>query len=365
MERARLVQFTETLRANRPVTGPSYTAPAALYRDVARHDCERELLRRTPRIVAASTEIAPGACVPIDLANASCLLTRTADGTLHAFANACRHRGTRLVDAPCTAVKAMTCPYHAWTYDLVGSLIHVPHQDTFEGLDLAERGLSKLPVVERHGLVWLGADASTLATPLDADFAALGLDRHVVWRRSRTTRRCNWKLVVEAFLDGYHIRVLHRDSIYRFFADAAFVAEPAGRHIRAMTARRALREAPADLTDVDLRLLGTPSYFVFPATTIIEHPDFVSVLTVHPLAPDATDWEHIMLIPADRAVETEHWTRSWSLIEDGVFQREDLWICEQAQRAISSGATDELLFGALEAPVRWFHESLEAALTQL
>ena len=212
-------------------------------------------------------------------------------------------------------------------------------------------------------MVWLGADAARLVAPIDRDLAELGLDRHVVWQRARTERQCNWKLVIEAFLDGYHIRVLHRDSIYRFFLDAAFVAEPVGPHIRAMTARRALLEAPDDLAAAELRSLGTPSYVVFPATVIIEHPDFVSLMTVHPLAPDRTDFEHVMLIPADRAAEREHWTRSWSLIEDGVFQREDLWVCEQAQRSISSGATDELLFGSLELPVKWFHEALDRVIS--
>ena len=71
-----------------------------------------------------------------------------------------------------------------------------------------------------------------------------------------------------------------------------------------------------------------------------------------------------MLVPRDRAHETEHWNRSWSLIEETVFQREDLWVCEQIQRSIGAGATDELLFGALEEAVPWFHATIEAQLTQ-
>ena len=78
--------------------------------------------------------------------------------------------------------------------------------------------------------------------------------------------------------------------------------------------------------------------------------------------PDLTDWDHMMLIPAARACEVDHWTRSWALIEEGVFQREDLWVCEQAQRGIDAGTTDEMLFGELEAAVRWFHGALDAAL---
>jgi phenylpropionate dioxygenase-like ring-hydroxylating dioxygenase large terminal subunit len=150
--------------------------------------------------------------------------------------------------------------------------------------------------------------------------------------------------------------VLHRASIYRFFLDAASVAERAGDHIRAVTARRTLRDATAD----DPRQIATPSFILFPATTIIAHPDFVSVITVAPLAPDRTDVHHMMLVPAARASEAEHWDKSWQLIEETVFQREDLWVCEQVQRGLADGRTDELVFGALENAVEWFHQSIDS-----
>ena len=133
-----------------------------------------------------------------------------------------------------------------------------------------------------------------------------------------------------------------------------------GPHVRAVTGRRALRDAPAVLdAPADLRALATPSYLMFPATTVIAHPDFVSLINLYPLAPDRTDYEHLMFVPADRAGETAHWDKSWTLIEDGVFQREDLWVCEQVQRGLTAGATDELLFGELENAVCWFHATID------
>jgi glycine betaine catabolism A len=369
MQRATLMRFAEQLR--REVTAgtasvahddePPLLVPASRYRDVDRCAREREVLFRGPRIVAVSASLAPGACLPVDLPGRSALIVRGTDGVVRAFANACRHRGTRLVDKPCSA-KAFVCPYHAWTYDLTGKLAHVPHAAAFAGIDLEARGLVPLPVSERYGLVWLGDDLDRYLGSLAADVAALELEHHVMWQRATTTRRCNWKLVIEAFLDGYHIRVLHRDSVYRFFLDAASVAEREGAHIRAITGRRALMEAPDDLGGVDLRQLATPSLLLFPSTVFVEHPDFLSIMTVHPLAPDLTAWDHLMLIPTARAGETEHWNRSWQLIEAGVFQGEDLWVCEQAQRSIDAGAIDELLFGSLESAARWFHAEIEAAL---
>jgi len=350
MERATHRRLIDQLQ--HPDTSEAFAIPAEHYRDPAR--CERErALFAAPRVIAAASAIAPGACVPIDTPGRSLILTRTGDGELRAFANACRHRATRLVDAPGTP-KALVCPYHGWTYDLRGSLVHVPHAESF-GAACAKRDLHAVAVTERHGLVWLGTEIDGYLGGLGPDFAALGLAGHVVYRTSRVTRRCNWKLVIEAFLDGYHIRVLHRDSIYRFFVDAASVAEPVGPHIRAVTARR--RGASDALHE-----LATPSYVLFPGTVVIEHPDFVSILTLTPGAPDVTEWEHLMLIPAERAGETEHWAASWALIEDTVFQREDLWVCEQVQRGIAAGSTTELLFGSLESGVRWFHQTIAARL---
>ena len=60
---------------------------------------------------------------------------------------------------PCAA-RALVCPYHDWTYDLAGALIHVPHAEAFAPGDC--RDLPALPVVERHGLIWLGSDAAGL-----------------------------------------------------------------------------------------------------------------------------------------------------------------------------------------------------------
>ncbi len=111
----------------------------------------------------------------------------------------------------------------------------------------------------------------------------------------------------------------------------------------------------------DLRALSTPSYLVFPATVIIVHPDFVSIIALHPLSADRTDYEHVMLVPAERRGDTARWDRSWALIEDTVFQREDLWVCEQIQRGLAAGTTDALVFGELESAVRSFHAALDEA----
>ena len=345
MQRSHALRLVDQLRSTGSSTGPVHEVAADHYTSQAWFERERRVFE-LPRIATLSSAIARGACVPLG----PVLLVRDGEGELRAFANACRHRGTRLVAEPCAA-KAITCPYHAWTYSLAGELVHVPHAEVFGGAEHG-RNLRALPVAEHAGFVWLGGDPRPLLGELAEDLAALGAEDLVVYRTSRTRRRCNWKFLVEAFLDGYHLRTLHRDSIYRFFLDAASVAERVGPHIRAVTARRTLDEP-------EPRAAATPSLFVFPATTIVEHPDFVSVITAHGRDPEHTDLEHQMLVPAARVSETVHWDRSWDLIDGRVFQAEDAWVCEEMQHGLDTG-TEQLLFGGLEHAVRWFHDSLAA-----
>jgi nitrite reductase/ring-hydroxylating ferredoxin subunit len=70
----------------------------------------------------------------------SVLLARDAEGKVRSFANACRHRGVRVADGGGTA-KRFTCPFHAWTYNLDGSLFKVPVAEAFDGMCFARKGL--------------------------------------------------------------------------------------------------------------------------------------------------------------------------------------------------------------------------------
>src|SRR5690348_15710684 len=160
-------RMLDGLRAGVAEPAPEpYTIPAERYTSEAWLARERVLFAR-PRILAASSEIAPGACLPVE----HLVLVRDRDGVLRGFANACRHRGARLVDAPCAA-RALVCPYHGWTYDPTGALIHVPHAEVFAGA-ADGRALHAVPICERAGLVWSGEPELGELLP---DVAALALE---------------------------------------------------------------------------------------------------------------------------------------------------------------------------------------------
>jgi len=365
----RLVDLARRMRARVRSGCPLDTeigeVAAADYLSDEQHAGEQNgIFRRLPQIVALDGELeARGACLAREVGGVSILLVRGADGALRGFRNACRHRATQLVDAPCS-VKAIVCPYHGWTYDLTGALIHVPHRDAFDARCDARQGLLEVPLAVRHGLVFASLEPFDLAgflAPIDDELATLRADRWPVYRHVTHEVRGNWKLIIDAFLDAYHLRQLHRTTIYPFFVDACAESEPAGPHIRAVVARRAFAEAgDADLAGASFRQLVTPSYFVFPATTFILHPDYLSILTCQPLAVGLTRFSHWMLIPELPKSEgaAAHWAKSFELVDGGVFAREDLHIVEAMQRGLAASGDRTVIFGRHEHASLWFHREV-------
>ncbi len=362
-----------TARADAPPLGSEHgTIPIRRYTDGARLAREREcLFRRLPIPLAHASEVGEARrMLARELDGVSILVVRGDDGVVRGFRNACRHRGVRLLRGDCTA-KAFVCPYHGWTYGIDGALVHVPHEAAFPSCVKAERGLAPVRVEERHGIVWAvldeaAPDVRTHLGEIDDELASLGLATHVVGRRVVSEQRGNWKMPMEAFLESYHIRTLHRASVYPFFVDSRGFAERVGPHVRAATARRASREITHDesFAAQPLRELATPSWTIFPSTTLIAHPDWTSLVVVQPLATDRFLWSHTQLIPEapqDDAARA-HFERSFALIQGTVFAAEDLVMAAEMQAGIESTADEALTFGRLESPALWFHEAIDERL---
>jgi choline monooxygenase len=143
------------------------------------------------------------------------VVTRAADGELRAFVNVCRHRGHVVAQGSgCRAT--LQCPYHAWTYELDGSLRKAPRSEREPDFDAS--GLSLLPVsVEAWGpFVFVNPDpeAAGLHDTLGelprvvagggVDVDRLRFHSHVEWEQD-----VNWKVALENYLECYHCPVAH------------------------------------------------------------------------------------------------------------------------------------------------------------
>ena len=284
------------------------TLDPKVYYDAGRFEAEhKHLFRGLPLCLGHVDQLAePGAVLAVDLCGAPLLMARGADRVLRVFLNVCRHRGARLMaqQGEVCRRRNFVCPSHAWTYRLDGSLAGLPRAEAFPDLDRHLLGLRELPSTVRHGLIWAKLDpASDRALDiadylgeLDQDLNAIGLAHHRFYRQHAVRRATNWKLIVDAFLEVYHVRRLHSATLGPFFADAVSVTDAVGRHLRFLAARDTtweIRTLPPESWSPQRH--ATLVHFVFPNSIFVYHPDYISHLGMYPDAADQTLFVHTML----------------------------------------------------------------------
>jgi phenylpropionate dioxygenase-like ring-hydroxylating dioxygenase large terminal subunit len=210
---------------------------------------EREALWMQVWQVAGRADDIPGAgdWMEYRLFDQSWVLVRGKDGMVRGFVNACRHRGNAFCEGRGHAAR-FTCPYHNWSYGLDGALLSVARPD-FDGSleefvgEKAELGLVAAKVECFAGFVFINPDPN--AAPL-ADFlgevagllAPYKLDEMIpIGLNRREPLECNWKVVMDAFQEGYHVQAVHPELVkamdesqerYAFFGDHSVATAPFG-----------------------------------------------------------------------------------------------------------------------------------------
>ncbi|MGQ0697068.1 MAG: aromatic ring-hydroxylating oxygenase subunit alpha [Panacagrimonas sp.] len=346
---------------------------AANYLDSEVFERERQtIFTKLPVPASLSQDLpAPGSYRSVAIAGISVLLTRNKAGQAKAFLNSCSHRGTRLV-GPGEAGSGLklTCPYHAWTYNLEGQLIGVPKPECFVALDKSSYGLSALPCHEAGGVVWVSLDRSAklddeaLGQTLIDDFAAIDLANMRVFRTLDFDLQANWKLISDAFLEGYHVTRLHAKTLARFFVDAPQMIERIGRHLRQTSgSRKGFSAADVSPEWPELRKSVVYAYIAFPNVVVVTSPTYVSVVILSPLAVDRTQARYIMLVdpePQGEEIERLH-ERSFKLMSEA-FGNEDFRAAELSHAGLRTGAIQSLTLGGMEQGVRFFHDIVEEHL---
>jgi nitrite reductase/ring-hydroxylating ferredoxin subunit len=190
-----------------------------LDRDFAKLEGER-LWPRVWQVACREEELPKaGYFVTTDVGKESFLVVRSNDNQIRAFHNVCQHRGRRLVDVVAGRTHHFTCGFHAWRYNMDGSIRQIPdHQDWGTKLPACEVGLKPLKVETWGGFVFVNMDLN--AKPL-IDFLGHAYEvldpfefQNMRYRSIRTARLpVNWKVAVEAFNEGYHVQGTHPQAL--------------------------------------------------------------------------------------------------------------------------------------------------------
>jgi phenylpropionate dioxygenase-like ring-hydroxylating dioxygenase large terminal subunit len=335
--------LADLIRDHRPghaLARDFYTDPA-----IFESDMQRMLLRHWFCAGHVSSIPRTGDYLVVDLGPESVIIVRNSAGEVRALLNVCRHRGSRLCAGRSGKAQSarLTCPYHAWTYDLDGQLLVARQMpESFRRTDVA---LKRLPVRVMEGLIF----TTFAADPLDLEVASDALARSAgihgwaaakVAHREMYSIRANWKLAVENYMECYHCTPAHPEFAKRHVyarpaelnedleragrtrAEALGIVVPdidrygcaagAGRESVAVM-RSALHDGIVSATDDGrsvARLMGSFSesdgnstYFdIGPLSDFLAYPDHGVIYRFIPKSVDHTEMEVLWLVHQD-AVE--------------------------------------------------------------
>ena len=332
--------------------GESVMLPRAAYVDPAVFAWEQKHLFGSGwTCVGFSSQLAqPGDQRAEPAGDGSVLLTRDEDGTLHAFANTCRHRGHELL--PCGTAEqrnSIICPYHSWTYELSGGLRFAQGFKGRAGFDSSAWGLAELPVTEWHGLIFV--DGSGQAAPVADVLATLEEvvtpyepERLVIAGRHTYDAAANWKILTENYQECYHCPAIHPEfcrvsppkSGENYPAQNAWVGGW-------MDLRDGMDTMSLDgislgtpLRGLDAQGLRTVIYVsIFPNVLLSLHPDYVMTHRLVPLAVDRTMIECTWAF-APEAVDRPGFDPGYAVELWDLTNRQDWAACESVQRGLSS-----------------------------
>ena len=305
-----------------------------------------------------------GSYTTIDVAGHPIAIVRNKDGELNAFYNVCKHRAHALLSGDGrTAV--ITCPYHAWAYNLDGHLVKAPHTEHLENFSTKEICLDSVQVEEFCGFIYVNLDpnAKSLATQSgtlkdEIDHWAPDIDKLTFGHRLTYDIKSNWKTVIDNFLECYHCPTAHKDFCTLIEMDTYKVTTH-GIWSSHMAEAGNTENTAYDVSDASVKIHAV--WWLWPNTCIMRYPgrSSIIIMNVIPAGPDRTLETYDFYFETSEPNEAEKEAIRYL---DEVLQSEDIALCESVQRGMSTPAfsqgrivSDPSGSGLSEHAVHHFH----------
>lgn len=370
-EQLRVMAEIADLLANDRVPMADHTLEKEVFRYTDPGYTQRELasvFALNPRVIAVSAQVPDaGDFFADEVSGEPLLITRGQDGVVRGFYNVCVHRGTKVVCQESGSRKRHACPFHGWTYDSEGRLRGVTEVGAFPDLGEGQRGLAPLNVVERHGLVWRlpdgwsEEDLGASLGGLDDELASYEADQMLLDRTATLEQPMNWKFVIDGFLETYHFKYLHRDTIGPYVRSNFGPTDTYERHTRMIVLRASYDTKVLPDPDADPMPHIAVAYQLFPNTVLVWQGTHIEIWTSYPTngAADHCNIRVTVVIPdpAKRDTPDLDWDRNWEILM-GTVLNEDFEVSRQAQAGLRTGALDKLVFGRNEPALQAYHRNL-------
>jgi glycine betaine catabolism A len=307
----------------------------------------------------------------------SLIIVRDKGGEIRGFYNVCRHRGTRLCEDASGQVRAIQCPYHAWTYSLDGKLVGAPHMDDVPGFDKAEYSLHPVNLALWEGFIFVNLAKKPM--PLEKWFAPLaGKFSH--WnmpilrsaKRIEYDVRANWKLMFENYSECYHCPGVHPmlskvspyDSAENDLCEGpflgGFMSIIKGTGLTMSGKACALPVGRTNAADSQRVFY----YSIFPNMLLSLHPEYVMVHQLWPQSPERTlilcDWffHPDAFAVSDRGGKP-HFNPNDAIEFWDMTNKQDWHVCELSQQGVASRAYQPGPYSSRESiPAAWDREYL-------
>jgi methanesulfonate monooxygenase large subunit len=318
----------------------------------------------------------------LDHAGVPIIVTRSTDGAIRAFVNACSHRSALVLREPAGNAKQWTCLFHFWTYNNHGQCTQISREEGYAeaGVCKGKMGLREVRVAEKYGLVFINLDEK--APSFEAYFndsfenvaEVLGTTELEVFHYHKATVKANWKQWHETNMELYHeyLHVVNRQVAMNGegFFDREWKVYPYGHAtLTPMVQKYERMKGWAKRAEKPLPGLQPDEFRIvtfFPDTTVLVRATAMRIDTSTPIAPGITLVEQRGLgikgeSAADRAMRVKHHNQFW-----GPFGRnlpEDAIAVEAVYETIRAGAAPYGIFarhenarGQDDYPVRMFYQ---------
>lgn len=301
-----------------------------------------------------------------------------------AYYNTCQHRGGPIITEPYTEGARLRCAYHGWTYNLDGDLIAVPDQRDFVDLDLNSHRLLELKCENWGNFIFVNRDRNAVSlmeflAPVLREFEQFDLTRLHFFEKHSITICANWKACVDSFMETYHLRHIHPNTVNELLDHKGTVISLFEQgHSRMYTPNRAgyipPQEGFGDISSVgELPRITNLAYSFFPNLVVPLDAGGFPLLLFWPIDKRTTRMDVMWFGPNDGVNDSnsqawknpqEALTPAWLerlAIFDSVLA-EDVQFLPWQQQSMETGAITGMPLSYLERRLYHRHEAIDKML---